>query len=236
MAEDLVYLTDLADELGYTKAAFHRMVRRAGIEPKNVYSTFSRGQRTLAISVEEAGRVRALANSRESSATKPATTDPDDGVFYAAVADPMRPLRVKLGFTSDLERRLSDYRTIAPEVKVLFAIPCRRQWEATTMAALTNVEGCSRARQEVYDFVDTDALADRAYTWFAMLPPVDTDAPKRLGGPSIPSEPCGRCGTSIPPHQVVCEVCEDELDALPSYDRADTLNRLGPPDRRQKRP
>ncbi len=34
---------ELAAELGYTKAAFHRLVHGAGIEPKNVQSTFSRG-------------------------------------------------------------------------------------------------------------------------------------------------------------------------------------------------
>ena len=172
MAEQLVYVTHLADELGYTKAALHRVVRRAAIEPQHVHSEFSRGQRTLAITAEEADRVRALVRGRDASVLESQTTHPDNGVFYAVVVDPIRPGRVKLGFTSDLEQRLSSYRTSSPELQVLFTIPCRRGWEATTMAALTNVEGCSQVRQEVFDYLDSDVLAERARSWFTMLPSV----------------------------------------------------------------
>lgn len=175
MAERLVYVTHLADELGYTKAALHRVVYRAGIEPQRVASDFSRGQRTLAITAEEADRVRASTRERDTSVPAPETTHPDEGVFYAVVVDPIRPGRVKLGFTSDLEQRLSSYRTSSPEVQVLFAIPCRRGWEATSMAALTNVEGCSRVGREVFDYSDSDALSERAGNWFAMLPSITAE-------------------------------------------------------------
>lgn len=167
-----MYLKHLAVELGYSKAAFHRVVRRIGIEPRRVRSDFSRGQRTLAITVEEAGRVRAATQERGMTLLESETTHPDDGVFYAVVVDPIRPDRVKLGFTSDLEQRLSSYRTSSPEVQVLFAIPCRRGWEATTMAALTNVEGCSQVGREVFDYADSDALVERSRNWFALLPQV----------------------------------------------------------------
>lgn len=172
MAERLVYLTHLAAELGYTKAAFHRVVRRAGIEPRRVPSDFSRGQRTLAITTEEADRLRAAGRSPKPDTTERASSDPDGGVFYALVLDPIRPGRVKLGFTSDLEQRLAKYRTSSPEVQVLFANPCRRGWEATTMAALANVDECRQVGQEVFDYADLDVLADRARDWFAMLPSV----------------------------------------------------------------
>jgi hypothetical protein len=172
MAERLVYLTHLAAELGYTKAAFHRVVRRAGIEPRQVPSDFSRGQRTLAITAEEADRLRATGRGSKLGTTERVSRDPDEGVFYALVLDAIRPGRVKLGFTSDLEQRLANYRTSSPEVQVLFAIPCRRGWEATTMAALTNVDECRQVGQEVFDYANLDVLADRACSWFAMLPEI----------------------------------------------------------------
>lgn len=173
MAEQLVYLKHLAVELGYTKAAFHRVVRRSGIEPRRVHSDFSREQRTLTITAAEADRVRASTRERDASVLEYQTTHPDDGVFYAVVVDPIRPGRVILGFTSDLEQRLSSYRTSSPEEQVPFTIPCRRGWEATTIAALTNVEGCSQRGQEVFDYSDSDALGERARNWFALLPQVN---------------------------------------------------------------
>ncbi len=43
------------------------------------------------------------------------------------------------------------------------------------MAALTNVEGCSRVGREVFDYSDSDALSERAGNWFAMLPSITAE-------------------------------------------------------------
>lgn len=173
-----VFLADLAIRLECRREHVHKVTKALGIEPKQLKASFSKGQRASAVTPEEAELICAEILRRRSRSARPTGGDtapagPEVGEFYAVVVDPVRPCRVKLGFSADLERRLNDFRIIAPDVRVLFAFPCRRTWELTAIAALTNLGGCTQVGTELYDVANTDVLFERAQTLFEFLPSPD---------------------------------------------------------------
>lgn len=178
MSTQLVYLADLATELDCRRQHVHKVTKALRIEPKKLRASFSKGQRASAVTTEEAERIRVEILRRRSRSTTKIETDTsgagsDVGEFYAVVVDPVRPCRIKLGFSADLGRRLNDYRIIAPEARVLFSYPCRRTWEFTSIAVLTNLDGCTKIGAELYDVADVDALVERAEMFFELLPTPD---------------------------------------------------------------
>ena len=70
------------------------------------------------------------------------------------------PNRVKLGYATGMEARLSDYRIANPDVKLVSSWPCEKVWEKTAMAAIANTVA-ELVRDEVYDCNDIGALRVR---------------------------------------------------------------------------
>ena len=141
-----------------------------GIEPAKIRNKDSRRQLTLAVSQEEARRVRksrADAGFVNGSVAK----STESGEFYIILLDPVRPDRVKLGFSIDAGGRLLSYKTSNPLADILGRWPCHRTWEKCALAALTCMPRIMfRVSEEVFDCRNTDSLLKHAEAFFDMLP------------------------------------------------------------------
>ena len=91
------------------------------------------------------------------------------GCFYIIQLHPHAlPNRLKVGYTDNLEVRVSDHRTTAPTLVVLGWWPCKRSWEAAATASITR-DGCSHLGGEVYDAAAQGLIA-QADAFFALMP------------------------------------------------------------------
>jgi len=166
---NVVLLKDLADELGLDKSNMRRYVLKQGFQPIKVRTPESRGQKTLALSNEDAEAIRALREEQGFLSIR-SINDNGKGWFYIIQLLPdLKPDRVKLGFTNSVESRLQAHRTAAPTAKVLRAWPCKRTWEVAVIDCITQVH-CSTVGFEVFDCEKLDALIEKAETFFSLMP------------------------------------------------------------------
>jgi hypothetical protein len=94
------------------------------------------------------------------------------GVFYLIQLVPdLSQLRIKMGFTDSLSRRLNEYLTSNPTAAVFQSWPCKRAWEQTAIASITRT-GCRLIGGEVYDCDDLAALRERSESFFQLMPAV----------------------------------------------------------------
>lgn len=170
---DFVLLKDLAEEFGLDRSSMRRYILRNKLEPVKVRTLESKGQQTLALTVEDAEFIRERRRQQgyttKNRIGKP-VMDNGEGFFYIIQLVPeLEPERVKLGFTCNLENRLSTHRTVAPTAKLLEKWPCHRNWELAAIASLTR-ENCKSLSNEVFIVQDVDMLVKRAKDFFALMP------------------------------------------------------------------
>ena len=165
-----VTLKALSEALGMDRSHLRKYVLALGIEPFKMRNEDSGRQLTLAVSQEEARRIkqsRADAGFVHGSVAKSI----ESGQFYIILLDPVRPDRVKLGFSVNAGDRLLSYKTSNPLAKILGHWPCHRTWEKCAIAALTCMpKNMYRVSEEVFDCRDMDSLLKLAEAFFAMLP------------------------------------------------------------------
>lgn len=91
------------------------------------------------------------------------------GHFYIVQLVPeIIPNRVKLGYTDNLEHRLSENKTAAPTLKLLKSWPCKRSWDYAAVDCITR-EGCELVLNEVYEG-EIQGFIDRAEVFFNIMP------------------------------------------------------------------
>lgn len=166
---DKIPIRDIAEELGITKDYALRLVKRLGdklgIKPEigkrnAVYLTRDDAD-TLIKSYEP--RNFSL-NTREDTAAKEGF-----GYFYIIQLHPVDlPNRLKIGYTDNMNVRLSDHRTTAPTLKLLKSFPCKRTWEEAAKASITR-NNCTQIGVEVFDFTVAEVL-ERAEEFFMLMP------------------------------------------------------------------
>ena len=106
-----------------------------------------------------------------SSKSKPKTPS-EDGYLYIVATEPeIMPRRHKIGFTISIEERLRTHRNTSPNAVLIKTWPCRRTWESTAIAAMTNDVSISKLSNEVFD-ADVNVLLERGDTLFEMLPDI----------------------------------------------------------------
>lgn len=169
MADDYVSLKELALEMGMDRSHARRYILRNGFLPHSRRTPGSKNQRTLALTVEDADRIRALRREEGfSGSTK--VVSRDVGWFYVVRLVPeFDPRRIKLGFAEDVGARLTQHRTAAPTATLVEALPCKRSWESTVIDCLT-ADDCRLVLNEVYECSDVDALQAKMIRLFEMLP------------------------------------------------------------------
>lgn len=169
--QEVVLLSALAEELKVDKSNLRRKVLGYGISMFKVRTKESRGQETLALTPEDAETVREQLG-REYVTSSGTVAAPESEVGYFYVIQPVPELdenRVKLGYSSDVEARLRSYQVIVPTAKVLFAIPCKRQWERAIIDSVTRVD-CQPLSAEVFQCGDAKALLERVQGFLDLLP------------------------------------------------------------------
>lgn len=168
--ESYVTLKHLALELGLDRSNMRKYVLQHGFVPVRVRTSTSRGQKTLALTNDDAQAVRNLRES-QGFAKNSRPVSNGDGYFYIVQPDPeLAPHRVKLGFTTEVSLRLNTYRTIAPAVRVVKAWPCKSSWELTAITSITR-EGCRKVGEEVYECDNLTSLIERGDEFFTLMPP-----------------------------------------------------------------
>lgn len=171
---EYVSLKQLAETLGMDRSHARRFVLRLGYKPVKRRTAESGNQLALAVTAKEAEGIVQTRKERGFLASEHDAIPNEYGVFYAVQLVPdLDPRRVKLGFASTIEERLSQHRTAAPTATVLKTWVCRRSWERAAMDSLT--QGFHHIGGEVYECGDLDELRGRGDAFFALMPTLRTE-------------------------------------------------------------
>ena len=91
------------------------------------------------------------------------------GYFYLIQLIPeVLPKRIKIGYTDNLDQRLSEHRTAAPTCKLIKSWECKRSWDQAVMDSITR-ENCEHVLNEVYEG-DIDSFIQRGNDFFNNMP------------------------------------------------------------------
>jgi len=121
-------------------------------------------QAVWTISPEDANTVRTLLLTPVGGAPT------DRGVFYLIQLLPTEvPNRVKVGFTSNISKRLAAHKTTCPDAIVVNSWECNRNWEAAALVAFKNHCKCSPVGVEVFDCEDLSYSEDTLTLFFSWL-------------------------------------------------------------------
>ena len=168
--EQYVTIKELANEIGLDRSNMRKYLVRHGFEMSMVRTPESRSQMTLAVTLEEAETIKELRHSQGFSQERLAIQPNGQGFFYVMQLIPeFDPLRVKLGFATNMDNRLAAHRTAAPTAHLVKHWPCKADWERTAIASITRTE-CSLVGNEVFACTDLAQLVERADTFFAIMP------------------------------------------------------------------
>jgi hypothetical protein len=166
--EEFVSLKQLATELGLDRSNARKYALKSGVRPHKRRTPDSGSQLTLALTIEEADRVRAKRRA-EGFLSASKVVSKEAGYFYVIRLVPeLDPRRVKLGFADDIGTRLAQHRTAAPTAVLVKHWLCKRSWEGTVIDCLA--AGCRLILNEVYECDDVDGLLARGDQFFGLLP------------------------------------------------------------------
>lgn len=106
---------------------------------------------------------------QEHEITQARVDDLEKGLFYIIRLVPdIYAQRIKIGFTTDINSRLSTFKTTSPAAEIVKTWKCIHSWEACAIRCATR-EDCVRHGQEVYDFGDIDKVVKRLDAFFFLL-------------------------------------------------------------------
>ncbi|GAC1660908.1 MAG: hypothetical protein PVS3B3_31200 [Ktedonobacteraceae bacterium] len=173
MPEGYVLLSTLARAWGIDKSNARKYVIRHGFDFTRVRGDDRTHQVVLCLKTEEAELVREIRsqegyNTHGGNGSRP--VESSIGVFYVVQIVPdIDPLRLKLGYASDANRRLASYRTVSPTAAIVRTWNCRPSWEQTAIDSVT-AECCTLIGGEVYQCTDIERLLQRGDKFFSCLP------------------------------------------------------------------
>ena len=162
---DMVPIKEIAGELKVGKDYALRLIKRRaeslGLKPHY-------GKRN-AVSLSRADADRLI---EDYTPVRPFLSDAKStpgGCFYIIQLHPEDlPNRLKIGYTDNINVRLSDHRTSTPTLKLVKCWPCKRTWEDAAKACITK-EGCTAVGGEVFDG-NLREFVERAEAFFAIMP------------------------------------------------------------------
>ncbi len=171
---NLVLLSDLANELSLDRSNLRRYVIKNSFKPLKVRTSTTRGQLALAFTQEDAEAIRKLRQSQGYVTKHRAIGEPiidnGNGWFYIIQLVPkLDKGRVKLGFANNVAARLSAHRTAAPTAQILKTWSCNRNWERAVIASITRKD-CKPLSNEVFVTNDLNALVKRGEEFFSIMP------------------------------------------------------------------
>lgn len=166
--QEYVSLKQLAREWGIDSSNARKYVLAQGFSFLKRRTASSHGQLANVLSKEDAETITAI--REEQGFTGKIVMGNGEGWFYIIQLIPeLGPLRVKLGFASNVQNRLQAHRTAAPTAQLVKAWPCKRVWERAVMDSVTR-EGCELIANEVFECDDLIMLQNRGDEFFALMP------------------------------------------------------------------
>ena len=168
-----VMVNHLAKELEVDPSNLRKFIKKHEFEPFLIRAADTGNQPSLALTKEDAEQVKSLwltgklgQEAREQAA----------GWFYIIMPVPEVPGRLKIGFTSNLSKRLAAYQVICPSACILEHWFCQRSWEYAARDSITR-KGCTRVGSEVFDCEDVAAVIENAKQFFALMPKLGKEGP-----------------------------------------------------------
>jgi hypothetical protein len=166
---DYVTLKELADEIGLDKSNTRRYVIKHGFAWSKVRTKESGNQVENVLSKQDADAIMETRKKQGFSSLQ-IVQKSNVGWFYVIQVVPeLDPLRIKLGFSSDTERRLAAYKTVSPTANILALYPCKLTWEKAAIESVTRVE-CVNISNEVFQCKDLSNLIERCSQFFELMP------------------------------------------------------------------
>jgi len=176
MVKELVWLKDLAIDLGMDRSRCRRYVLSLGIEPHKRRDSAAGNVLALSLTKDEAEHVRNARKSQGYGDEQRQVSAGAGSVYIIRLVPELDPRRIKIGFADDLKARLLQHRTAAPTAVVVKSWPAKRTWEGPAMDCLT-ATGCRLILNEVFECDDVDALLIRGDAWFALMPDPEARLP-----------------------------------------------------------
>jgi hypothetical protein len=177
MSENVTF-KEMASTLGVEVTTVRRLVDRYGAELgiaiQKGRSSTSNAKWTHFLSREDADR---LASFYETRYGKVEATSSEDllqrsGYFYVIQLVPEAlPNRLKIGYTDNMEKRLTEHQTAAPTARLLASWPCKRSWDYAAMDSITRSD-CALVLNEVFEG-DPEAFVQRGNQFFGVMPKPD---------------------------------------------------------------
>ena len=158
-----VSLPDFADNIGLERSSVRKVLIGKGVPMQKRRGPS--GQMTLYVDKE-----RALA--AYDSEWRPLKPDSPDagGVFYmVAVMPEDAPQNIVTGHTTDLARRLGEYRMSWYQAKVVKTWTARKHWEKLIQDAIESVDGTDR-HGEQFTIRNIDSVIEHVESLMKMLP------------------------------------------------------------------
>jgi hypothetical protein len=181
-SEDRVTIADVADELQAHRPTIFKIVRRLGIDTQKRRDKDRGNQQVDTIASSDIDRVReALLSGRRAAATDANALigDGEIGYFYLVQLEPDHDSgRFKVGFTTDIDGRMTKHRCSAPFAVCIRYWPCRRTWERAAIDCITS--NCERLNTEVFRTADLASIVRRCDAFFSLMPKL-SDAPADEG-------------------------------------------------------
>ena len=176
---EMVTYKELAKRLGVDPTTIRRLVERYGAElgislQKGRANTIN-AKWTHYISREDADRLTAFYETLHTKVDTASDTETfqRQGYFYIIQLVPEAlPNRIKIGYTDNLEKRLTEHQTAAPTARILASWSCKRSWDYAAMDSITR-EGCTLVLNEVFEG-DPDGFVQRGNTFFSCMPKPDS--------------------------------------------------------------
>ena len=172
MDDELISVTQVAEELGRRKQFIFKLVDRFAIEKTMQKSSLSRGQKIAYIlksGLEQIKNYLAISAEVYGSSSEVVFESSTAGVFYLIQLEPEHdPGRFKLGFASNLEERLRAHKTAAPYSIVVKTWPCKLLWEKTAIDSVT--QGCEQIHTEVFRHCSMTEIEHRCDRFFELMP------------------------------------------------------------------
>lgn len=166
---EYISLKSLSEELKLDRSNLRKYVLKHGFTTYNIRTHDSRNQTTLALQLDDAESIRDLRKS-QGFVKSNCPVDNNKGFFYIIQLVPeLNPLRVKLGFATDVLTRLSAHQTAAPTAKLIKSWKCKRTWEIPAIECITQIE-CVHIANEVYECKNLYTLTERADNFFYIMP------------------------------------------------------------------
>lgn len=167
---EYVSISELSREIGLDRSHTRRYALHHGFTFTKIRTLDSKNQLTLALTKEDAETLYELRRN-QGFGQSGLPSENGHGFFYAVQPLPdLAPNRIKLGWANDPDSRLSAYKTISPDAKILKSWPCRSSWERAAIASITRAE-CKQIGVEIFHCDNVETLLKRGDDFFALMPP-----------------------------------------------------------------